>query len=217
MRYHPEGSPKREEEAVDVNLVAVQAKTELNDYRSNEAFHAKMASLMERAMREVDRDLPTLISYPELVGLFLSFVPYYWDDLKDETNVEAAILKIVMKNMALLSEEDRKTPETAARIRYLVAEAEPVILGYDPDNWAAAFDYHSHPIDTALATVDAVRANTVPLLRRLPDDAWDKEATHSESGRYTGIGWLLIYAAHLEQHADQISRTLEVWRASAVP
>src|SRR3990172_4665366 len=109
-------APNRAQEArMKVNLVAVQAKTELNDYRSNEAFHAKMASLMERAMREVDRDLPTLVSYPELVGLFLSFVPHYWDDLKDETNVEAAILKIVMKNIGRLSEEDRNTPETAAR------------------------------------------------------------------------------------------------------
>jgi len=72
----------------------------------------------------------------------------------------------------------------AARIRYLVAEEKPVILGYDPDNWAAAFDYHSHPLEAALAAVDAVRANTVPLLRRLPDAAWDKVATHTESGRY---------------------------------
>ena len=102
-----------------------------------------------------------------------------------------------------------------ARIRYLVAEKDPVILGYDPDNWAAAFDYHSHPLEPALATVEAVRANTVPLLRRLPDEAWDKEGSHSESGRYTGTGWLMIYAAHLEQHADQVNRTLEAWRASA--
>src|SRR3972149_92730 len=65
----------------------------------------------------------------------------------------------------------------AARIRYLVAEEKPVILGYDPDSWAAAFDYQSHPLETALATVDAVRANTVPLLRRLPDEAWAQEAT----------------------------------------
>lgn len=102
-----------------------------------------------------------------------------------------------------------------ARIRYLVAEKEPVILGYDPDNWAAAFDYHSHPLEPALATVEAVRANTVPLLHRLPDEAWDKEGTHSESGRYTGTGWLMIYAAHLEQHVDQVNRTLEAWRASS--
>jgi len=98
-----------------VNLVAVQAKTELNDYRSNEAFHAKMASLMERAMREVDRDLPTLISYPELVGMFLGFVPYYWDDLKDETKLEDAAMTLVVKNMAAVPEGHRTSPEAAAR------------------------------------------------------------------------------------------------------
>ncbi len=54
------------------NLVAVQAKTELGDYRSGETFHAKMASLMEKTAREVDLNLPTLVSYPELVGLFMS-------------------------------------------------------------------------------------------------------------------------------------------------
>ena len=31
------------------NLIAVQARTELADYRSGEAFHAKMASLMQAA------------------------------------------------------------------------------------------------------------------------------------------------------------------------
>ncbi|MEX0800176.1 MAG: carbon-nitrogen hydrolase family protein [Dehalococcoidia bacterium] len=98
-----------------VNLVGVQAKTELGDYRTNEAFHARMASLMERAMREVDGGLPTLVSFPELVGMFLTFVPYYWDDLKDEPNLERASTKIVMKNMARLPEDQRATPEAAAR------------------------------------------------------------------------------------------------------
>ena len=98
-----------------VNLVAVQAKTELSDYASPQAFHAKIASLMERAMREVDRDLPTLVSYPELVGMYLSFVPYFWDDLKDETNLEEAGTKLVVKNIGRLGEEDRVTPEAAAR------------------------------------------------------------------------------------------------------
>src|SRR5438034_5071086 len=52
------------------------------------------------------------------------------------------------------------------RLRYLLAEPEPLIVGYDQDGWALAFDYHAHPIDLALATVEAVRANTVPLLKR---------------------------------------------------
>ncbi len=85
------------------NLIAVQAKTELADYRSGAAFHAKMASLMQAAAREADFSLTTLVSYPELVGAFLSFVPFFWDDLKDEATLETAATKLVMKNFFRLS------------------------------------------------------------------------------------------------------------------
>src|SRR5437899_5803194 len=62
----------------------------------------------------------------------------------------------------------------ALRIRYLVMEKDPVIMGYDQDAWASGLDYHAHPLKVALTTVDAVRANTVPLLRRLPEAAWSR-------------------------------------------
>ena len=97
------------------NLVAVQAKTELADYRSGEAFQAKMSSLMQAVAREADFSLPTLVSFPELVGMYLSFVPFFWDDLKDESNLETAATKIVMKNFSRLSDDDRRTAESAAR------------------------------------------------------------------------------------------------------
>ena len=79
--------------------------------------------------------------------------------------------------------------------------------------WAREFDYANHPLDAALATVEAVRANTAPMLRRLPDDAWTKEGTHSESGRYTASDWLRIYSEHLEEHIEQINRTVDAWRS----
>src|SRR5438093_1142821 len=50
------------------------------------------------------------------------------------------------------------------RLRYLLAEPEPVIVGYDQDRWAMTFDYHAHPLELALATVEAVRANTLLTL-----------------------------------------------------
>jgi hypothetical protein len=99
------------------------------------------------------------------------------------------------------------------RIRYLAAEKEPLIVGYDQEQWALTFDYHQHPADVALATVEAVRGNTVPLLRRLPEAAWTREGRHTESGRYTGEDWLRTYAAHVENHARQIERNLEAWRS----
>jgi hypothetical protein len=98
------------------------------------------------------------------------------------------------------------------RIRYLLAEPQPLILGYDESAWARILDYHARPIAAALATVDAVRANTVPLLRALPDEAWAREGRHTESGRYTAEDWLRIYAEHLEAHARQIEQNLAAWR-----
>ena len=101
----------------------------------------------------------------------------------------------------------------AARIRYLASETDPLILGYDESRWAVTFDYHRHPLEPALAVVDAVRANTLALLRRLPDDAWQREGRHTESGRYTAEDWLRIYAEHLDIHARQIEANLVAWRA----
>jgi len=99
------------------------------------------------------------------------------------------------------------------RIRYLLAEEQPVIQGYDQDRWAKVLDYHSLPVETALATVEIVRANTVPVLKRMSERDWQRVGTHSESGRYAAEDWLTIYAEHLEKHTGQIERNLAAWEA----
>ena len=98
------------------------------------------------------------------------------------------------------------------RIRYLVAESAPAILGYDQDRWAVTLDYHHLPLEPALATVVAVRANTIPLLRRLSHADWARTGRHTESGPYSADTWLGIYSEHLHQHARQIRRGLEAWQ-----
>jgi DinB family protein len=100
------------------------------------------------------------------------------------------------------------------RIRFLAAEPEPVLVGYDQDRWATTFDYHALPLEAALAVVEAVRASTAALLRRLPEAAWSRVGRHTESGRYTAEDWLRTYADHLEGHARQIAANVEQWRAS---
>src|SRR5712692_12107857 len=72
--------------------------------------------------------------------------------------------------------------QSAARIRILISEKDPLIQGYDEAQWARDFDYHAHPLDIAFTTVDTVRANTTVLLRRLPEAAWSKVGRHTESG-----------------------------------
>ena len=103
----------------------------------------------------------------------------------------------------------------AARIRYLAAESDPVIVGYDEAEWARRFDYHQLPLEPALALVEAVRANTAALLRRMPEDAWPRVGRHTESGRYGAEDWLTIYAEHLDVHAAQIESNVAAWRGRA--
>ena len=100
-----------------------------------------------------------------------------------------------------------------ARIRFLMAEDRPSIQGYDEARWAERLDYHALPVEPALATVEAVRAHTAALLRRIPEAAWAREGTHTQSGRYTAETWLEVYAEHLEKHASQIERNLAAWEA----
>jgi hypothetical protein len=103
----------------------------------------------------------------------------------------------------------------ALRIRYLLAEKEPLIVGYDQDAWARLFDYHAQPLEESLAVAAAARQRTVPLLRAMTETDWARQGRHTESGHYTAEDWLRIYAVHLAGHARQIGRNLEEWKKSS--
>lgn len=104
--------------------------------------------------------------------------------------------------------------ETTAysRIRYVLAEKEPLIVGYDQEEWARRFDYHALPLEPALAAVAAIRLLTTAMLRQLPEEAWARKARHTEIGDYPAEKWLELYAEHLEGHAQQIEKNLAAWQ-----
>jgi hypothetical protein len=99
----------------------------------------------------------------------------------------------------------------AIRIRLLVAEPDPVIIGYDQEAWVKTFGYPDQSTDLALDVVRAVRAYTTPVLRALPERAWAAVGTHTESGQYSAEDWLRTYAAHLHDHAEQIQSNYQRW------
>ena len=102
----------------------------------------------------------------------------------------------------------------AIRLRFVLGEESPKLMAYDQDRWAQVFDYHRLPLEPALQVVRAVRAFTTALVTGLPDAAWSRAGTHSESGRYTAEHWLATYAEHLENHARQIERGYAAWQAA---
>jgi predicted amidohydrolase len=93
-----------------VNLVAVQARLDLEHYRSFEAFRGAMSDLVDDAVAACDNRFPSLLVFPEALGFFMSLGPYYYDLIRDATKVQSAIWRVGL----------RKWPQfllTAARYR----------------------------------------------------------------------------------------------------
>jgi hypothetical protein len=93
------------------------------------------------------------------------------------------------------------------RLRRLIAEDAPEIVGYDEPEYARRLHY-DRPIAASLAVVGAVREASRELLERLTPSEWERRGTHSESGAYSVDDWLRIYANHPYDHADQIRRAV---------
>jgi hypothetical protein len=91
------------------------------------------------------------------------------------------------------------------RLRRLLAEDAPAIVGYDQDRWAQRLAYDG-PVDAPLAVLDAVRAASTQLLHSLDAAAFQRAGTHDEHGAYSVAMWLDIYADHAHDHAEQIRR-----------
>lgn len=94
---------------------------------------------------------------------------------------------------------------SAIRLRLLVAEDKPTIVGYDQERFARHLHY-DRPIEPSLAAFRAARESTAAILERMSEDDWSRQGTHSESGAYSVMDWLALYAAHAHDHADQIRR-----------
>ena len=95
---------------------------------------------------------------------------------------------------------------SALRIRKLLAEAHPVIQGYDQEEWAAKLHYQDRPIGPALGAFRFARETTAQLFDHMTEADWRKLGWHSEAGSYYTERWLEIYADHAHGHAGQIAR-----------
>lgn len=92
---------------------------------------------------------------------------------------------------------------SAIRLRRLLAEDQPLIEGYDEEQFARVL-FYDRPTDASLRAIAAARETSAEILERLSDAQWTRAGTHSESGPYSVETWLEIYAAHCHDHVAQI-------------
>ncbi len=101
---------------------------------------------------------------------------------------------------------------SAIRIRRLIAEDEPLIVGYDQEEFARRL-YYGRPIAGSLLALAGARASTADFLDEFQESDWERFGTHSEyEDPFTVIGWLEYYAEHAHDHAEQIRRSREAAR-----
>ena len=96
---------------------------------------------------------------------------------------------------------------SAIRLRRLLAEDNPEIVGYDQEEFARRL-WYDRPIEASLEAVRGARSSTAQILHRLSETDWARAGTHTESGPYSVETWLEIYAAHCHDHAEQIGRAI---------
>ncbi|MGH9971626.1 MAG: DinB family protein [Pyrinomonadaceae bacterium] len=95
---------------------------------------------------------------------------------------------------------------SAMRLRKLLVEDNPIIYGYDQDQFAIHLKYNEREMAPALDAFRAARATTAQLLALMSEKDWQRVGEHTESGRYGTEDWLRVYANHAHNHADQIRR-----------
>jgi len=98
---------------------------------------------------------------------------------------------------------------SAFRLRRLLVEDNPVIEGYDQDQFATKLRYNERDMAPALEAFKIARITTAQLFALMSEDDWKRSGTHTESGHYSVEKWLKSYADHAHNHAAQIQRLKE--------
>lgn len=102
----------------------------------------------------------------------------------------------------------------ATRFRWVIAEDNPTLLGYNQDSWVAGLNYAARRFSPALELFRRIRAENYDLLKGLPEETFSRTATHSEIGAITLLDLLRIYAGHAEKHAQQMMNIRKLYKAA---
>ncbi len=99
------------------------------------------------------------------------------------------------------------------RCRRFIAEPGQSLMAYDENQWAKTLHYHKLDVATAVALFKWLRQSTYELIQTLPEDVWQNQAYHPESGQMTLDDWLDTYTRHVPEHIAQMERIYAAWQA----
>ena len=90
------------------------------------------------------------------------------------------------------------------RMKRVIAEDNPTLLGADQDKFAAALCYQDRDLQEELTIIDVTRRHMARILRKLPDSALQRTGVHNERGPMTLEKLLTTIIGHIPHHAKFI-------------
>lgn len=96
-------------------------------------------------------------------------------------------------------------PILADRMKRVIAEERPQLIGADENRFAAALSYHERDLAEELAVVEQTRRQMVRILRTLQPDALGRVGVHNQAGPKTLEQLLTGAVNHLPHHVRFIA------------
>ncbi len=90
------------------------------------------------------------------------------------------------------------------RMKRVIAESKPLLIGYDETRFAAALARHDRDLQQELKLLEGMRQQMGLIFRKLPDAAWSFTGVHSERGLMTLEDMLRDEAEHIPHHVGFI-------------
>jgi hypothetical protein len=90
------------------------------------------------------------------------------------------------------------------RMKRVIAEERPLIIGYDETRFTAALAYHEHDLKEELMLLEGMRRQMARVLSGLLEEAWSGTCVHSERGLMTLEQMLQAEVDHIPHHIRHI-------------
>jgi hypothetical protein len=95
-------------------------------------------------------------------------------------------------------------PILADRMKRIIAEDRPPLLGADENRFAAALAYHARDVNEEMDIIERTRSQLARILRTLPDSALERVGVHNERGALTLERMLTTATNHIPHHVKFI-------------
>jgi len=96
-------------------------------------------------------------------------------------------------------------PILADRMKRVIAEDQPTLLGADEKCFAAALAYHDRDLEEEVAIIEKTRSQMARILRKLPPEAASRVGLHNERGPLTLERMLTLSIRHIVHHAGFVA------------